>query len=80
MRFVQRPDSFQLDQDGVLDQQVHEVFAYSDPVIFDGDAPLLLNLQLRLAQFVCQCIFLDPFKESAAEGAGYRQGASDHFF
>ena len=64
MRTIERPDGFQFDENGVLDEQVGKVFSEHGSLISDGHSALLFAGKPRFAQFQRQRIFINLFRKS----------------
>ena len=54
VRFVERANRFQFNQDGILDQQVGHILAGDNTVIMNRNRLLLQDRQASLAQFMSQ--------------------------
>jgi hypothetical protein len=74
---IQGSDRLDLDQHGIFDQEVGDVGADVDTVIFHMDGDLLPDHQAGFGQFVRQSAFVDLFKQSGAECIGDSESAPD---
>ena len=64
MNIIQRPASFQLDNHGLLDQQVRRIFTNGDALVPDSDPMLLLHREPCQTKFVRKGILIQFLKQS----------------
>lgn len=77
---VQGSDRLDFHQHGIFDQEVGDVSADGDTVVFNSDGDLLPDREAGFRQLVRQGGFVNLFKESGAERIGDGKSASNDTF
>jgi hypothetical protein len=71
-------DDFQFDDNGVLDEEVGDVFAADDVLVANGHALLLRDVEAEQAQFSGEGVFADFLQKSGSERIGdFGRGTDD---
>ena len=78
MRIVQCFDHLQLDQNRILDQQIHEILADHNTIVYDRGATLLCDSESRRPQLVRQRVLIGLCQKPGRERIENHEGVTDN--
>ena len=78
MRVVQCFDGLQLNQEHVIDQQVHKILAHQNVFVAHLGTVLLYGRYAGGTDFIRQCILIDLFQEPSPKRIEHSECAADH--
>jgi len=78
MGLVETPDGFQLDDDGVFDNNIGDEIANDDSFIFGLDGLLCRRMQTAPFKLNHHALFINEFEKPEAHLVVHAKGATDH--